>query len=162
MRSSPRSSPASASCRLEWRPSRWPLAALLLLALAAPAAVMASAVPETPRRPLAGLVGLWALVLARRERQARPCTLEWGGRGRPARLHPAPATAGEASAAIVLRAVQVEFRGPLVRLLARDDAGHTRRLLWWPDTLPPEARRRLVLAARAGIPSDNPLPSMAA
>ena len=158
---SPPSSPRSASCRLDWRPSRWPLVALLLLAVAAPGAVLASAIPEVPRRPLAGLVGLWALVLARREQRVPSCTLEWRGGDAPARLRTS-GTGGRGTIATTLHAVQVEFRGPLVRLLGRDDAGHTRRLVWWPDTLPPAARRRLVLAARGGPSPDNPLSSMAA
>ena len=153
MPSSPRSSPPSGTCRIDWRPSRWPLLALLLLAVAAPASVMASALPEAQRRPLAALAGLWALLLAGREHRAIPCLLDWPGGRAPARLHPA---GGDGAAAVMLRGVQVEFRGPLVCLVGRDDAGCTRRLVWWPDTLPAEARRRLALAARAG-PPDNPL-----
>ena len=161
------SSLPSGTCRIEWRPSRWPLVALLLLAVAAPAAVMASAVPEPRRAPLAALAGLWALVLARRERQSVPCVLDWPGGRAPARLQPCAGgdrsdRGADATAGVRLHAVRVEFRGPLVRLLGRDDAGCTRRLLWWPDTLSAEARRRLALAARAGPPPDNPLRSMAA
>ena len=44
MPNSPTSSPGSAPCRLEWRPSRWLLALLALISGLAPAAVLAGTV----------------------------------------------------------------------------------------------------------------------
>ncbi|MGY0560811.1 MULTISPECIES: hypothetical protein [unclassified Luteimonas] len=41
----------------------------------------------------------------------------------------------------------VTWRGPLAFLRWNDGAGRTRRLAWWPDTLPAPLRRELRLAA---------------
>lgn len=49
---------------------------------------------------------------------------------------------------VVLDKPQLEWRGPLAILYWRDGR-RVRRLLWWPDTLPPPARRELRLAASA-------------
>ena len=61
------SSPGSAPCRLElqWRPSRWLLAALLILSLLAPLSVLGSELPRALAWPLAlgaagaGLAAAW-------------------------------------------------------------------------------------------------------
>jgi toxin CptA len=52
------------------------------------------------------------------------------------------------------------LRGPLAALLAFDESGRRRRLLWWPDTLPAPARRRLRLALerRSRSPGTTTLP----
>jgi toxin CptA len=52
------------------------------------------------------------------------------------------------------------LRGPLAALLAFDERGRRRRLLWWPDTLPAPARRRLRLASvrRSRSPRATTLP----
>jgi len=61
-----------------------------------------------------------------------------------------------------LSALQVDRRGPLTTLSAQSAAGRV-RLAWWPDTLSPDARRRLVLCAAAlSRRPDKPLPAMAA
>jgi toxin CptA len=56
---------------------------------------------------------------------------------------------------VVLDTPQLEWRGPLAILRWRDGR-RVRRLLWWPDTLPPPARRELRLAASALV--TRPIP----
>ena len=56
---------------------------------------------------------------------------------------------------IVLDTPQLEWRGPLAILRWRDGR-RARRLLWWPDTLPPPARRELRLAASALVTRPTP------
>ena len=59
---------------------------------------------------------------------------------------------------LALSAVNVRWRGPLATLEGRDPAGKLRRLAWWPDTLPPPARRALRLATdRRPRPARVPL-----
>jgi toxin CptA len=48
-----------------------------------------------------------------------------------------------------LDTLDLRWRGRLAFLRARDTAGHTHRLSWWPDTLEAEGRRALRLAADA-------------
>jgi toxin CptA len=155
MPSSPASSTSCSGCRIDWRPSRGLVAALVMLAVLAGGAVMASNLPETERPLLAGLVLLQGLLGARRAASESPATFMWDGDGHPARLRRAGRDIG-------LHAVAVEFRGPIVALSGRDAGGRSHRLVWWPDTLAAGPRRQLVLAARAGHRPDNPLPSMAA
>lgn len=50
----------------------------------------------------------------------------------------------------VIDDVKVTWRGPLAFVRWRDPSGRIRRLAWWPDTLPPAARRELRLAAPGG------------
>jgi toxin CptA len=42
---------------------------------------------------------------------------------------------------------RVRWRGPIASLDWRATDGRRKRLLWWPDTLPPAKRRELRLAA---------------
>jgi toxin CptA len=135
------SSRPSSTCRIEWRPSRLRQAALLVVAGLAVAALQWSGLP----RP-AALAGAFAVVAyagtslrrdARRPHGVlawRGETCEWHGPGGIERL----------------ATVNLRWRGPLATLSARDEAGKLRRLSWWPDTLPPPARRALRLAAGRG------------
>lgn len=154
MPNSPPSSPASGTCRLEWRPSRLLVVALVVLALTAAGAVSASALPSPWRGVLAALVALHGLLAARREAGRPACTVTLAGAGALV------VTAGADAAR--LQGVSIDFRGPLVRLQGRDRRGRTIRLLWWPDTLDADGRRRLRRAARSGIVMSTTLPSMAA
>src|SRR5690606_20350707 len=51
--------------------------------------------------------------------------------------------------------LSVAWRGPLAFMRWREPSGRTRRLVWWPDVLSTEARRRLRLAT--GRESSSPL-----
>lgn len=145
---SPPWSAASAPCRIEWRPSRWLIAALLLLGLAAPVAVLASELPAPVAGLLAAAAAVHGLDAALREWRRAPCSLVFTGDGRLL-VDGQPATAP-----------RLRWRGPLAFLAWRDPGGRRRRLAWWPDTLPPGARRELRLAAD-GLSTARPRPSVA-
>lgn len=138
MPSSPNSSPASAPFRLEWRPSRWPVLALLVLAPFSAACVLLSGIPPLPARLLAGAALAWGLWQARSQARRQPHAL-----------------VVDADGVAILDgcAVQrwkVHWRGPLAFAHLVDVAGRRHTLAWWPDTLPAAARRELRLAARRG------------
>jgi toxin CptA len=123
-------------CRIAWRPSRWAIGALILLAALAPFAVLQSEMPRPAAWPLAALAAAWGLHSAWRE----AC--------KPARafaFHPDTGTASLDGRPLAL--AEVQWRGPLAFLRWRDAAGQGGRLAWWPDTLPAAQRRELRLAA---------------
>lgn len=148
MPTSPPSSSASATCRCDWRPSRQLTVALRLLGALAALSVLASEMPRPVAWPLAAAALGWGIWSAWRYRRAAPRRLCWvAGR--------APEIDGIAVTGAVLH-----WRGPLAFLRWRDADGRTRRLAWWPDTLPAAARRELRLAAV--VTADTPAtPSMA-
>ncbi|MGY1529574.1 hypothetical protein [Luteimonas sp. A649] len=125
---------ASAPCRIEWRPSRCLTAALLLLALLTPVAVLASELPRAVAWPLAAAALLHGLYLARREGRRARRSLLFTADGRLL------VDDVEASG------VQLGWRGPLAFLTWHDPDGRRHRLAWWPDTLPSRWRRELRLA----------------
>jgi len=149
MPSSPISSLRSAPCRLEWRPSRWLLAALGLLAILAPLSVLGSGLPRPLAWSLAPIAAALALWQVRREagRAPRSLVLATGSAG-------TDSLDGEP-----LRACDVTWRGPLAFVHAVDRDGRDVRLAWWPDTLPAPRRRelRLAVAARAASRRDRPM-----
>lgn len=130
-------STGSAPCRIDWRPSRWLAAALLLLAVLAPLAVLASDLPSRVSLPLAAVAAVHGLLLARREWRRSPRSLVFPGDGRLL------VDGAEAASAVL------QWRGPLAFLSWRDAAGRRHRMGWWPDTLPRHRRRELRLAASA-------------
>lgn len=137
-----------APCRIEWRPSRWLLTALFLLGLAAPVAVSASDLPRAAAWPLAGAAALYGLRILAREWRRPPRGLLFSDDGRLL------VDGVEASA------VQLQWRGPLAFLSWREAGGPRQRLVWWPDTLPPQRRRELRLAADR-LPAAPGTPSVA-
>ena len=145
MPNSPTSSPGSAPCRLEWRPSRWQLAAHLLFALLMPWAATASALPAAAQWPL-GLLAAAAIAWQ-----------GWRHAHRPARSIVIPA--GDAPAQVdgqPVDALVLHDRGPLLQLGWRRH-GRRQACLFWPDTLPPPRRRELRLAIGARpIPRSPP------
>lgn len=152
MPNSPHSSPGSAPCRLEWRPSRWLLAALLILSLLAPLSVLGSDLPRPLAWPLAIAAAARGLWLARRESGRAPRQLVLGAARTPG--GPLDTLDGRP-----LQACHVTWRGPLAFVHVVDRAGRGERLAWWPDTLPPPSRRelRLAAAARAASRRDRPV-----
>ena len=137
------SSPGSAPCRLEWRPSRWLQVALWVLAALAPLAVLGSELPQVLAWPLALAVAARGLALAWREAGRAPCLLVLGAGGTE------PGASHDTLDGRVLVRCEVAWRGPLAFVHAVDDAGRHQRLAWWPDTLPAARRRELRLAAAA-------------
>lgn len=135
----PASSNASLPSRIDWRPSRWPVLALCLLAPLAALSVMASGLAD-PLKPLVAFIAaLYGLALARREALRPPVTFDLRG-----------------------AALELREQGPLVRVQARRPDGRRWSRTWWPDTLSAPDRRRLRFAAAVSPRSGIHLPSMAA
>ena len=139
----------SSSCLIEWRPSRLLCSALVCLGALASISLWLSALPLFAKTPLALFALGYGLWLARREARRRifslRLTTDGGGlvmiyadRSQPL------------SAPVVL------VRGPLACVSGRDEDGRTRRLLWWPDTLPAQSRRALRLASGKRIGESGP------
>lgn len=124
------------------------MAALLCLALAAPAAVMASEMPRPLAWVLAPAALLHGLRLARREAARPRHSLLFTANGRL--LVEGTAVSG----------IELQWRGPLAFLSWRDAGGARRRLVWWPDTLPSRWRRELRLAV-SRLPAAPERPSVA-
>ncbi len=134
------SSNESLNCRIDWRPSRWLLLAIAVLTGLAVLSTWLSAMPW-PAALLSSLVCAWqGLRLLRRE-AAKPAASVFLTSEPGAALLNFPC--GQQS----WTQVGIRFRGPLATLVGRDHHGRRRRLLWWPDTLPAPARRRLRLVA---------------
>lgn len=121
---------------------------LVALGVLAAFSVIASGMPRVAAWPIAlaaAACGAWLGIRHRRQPARDFC---WAS-GRPPELD------GKS-----LDAAMLHWRGPLAFLRWRDGDGRTRRLAWWPDTLPRAARRELKLVAQAMV--DTPtLPSMA-
>lgn len=150
----PRSSASSSTCRFDWRPSRWQLAALCALAPLAAGSVMASGLPAGWRLLLAAVALLAGLTQAWREWRRPPLQLAWAHDG----LWLAD---GQGRVRHVVRPLLRE-QGPLLVLSGRDAAGRHWRAAWWPDTLPRPLRRQLRLRSAVSPRSAIHLPSMAA
>lgn len=131
----PHSSNASASCRLEWRPSRWLTACLVALTPLSIFAVSRSEAPGWLALALSISALLYGIACVRRELLRPPLRLFFRGDGK-----------------VLVDGVEVDdfrvaWRGPVAFLDWKDARGHRRRLAWWPDALPADARRRLRLAS---------------
>ncbi len=139
------SSNASAPCRLEWRPSRWVVAALCLLAALAAVSLIASDLPRSIAWPSAAIVFVAGLYRARLESRQPPCAIVIAADGRTT-------VDGQP-----VEDLDVEWRGALAFLRWRDAAGRMQRRGFWPDTLPAGKRRELRLAvpSRPGAPGAN-------
>lgn len=142
------SSSASAPCRppveaiagrLEWRPSRWLLAVLLVMTPLAALSLLASEMPAVAAWPLAAAASAYGAWLARREWRRPRCEFVFRGNAAPVLVD------GEAVTDFGL-----QWRGPLAFVRWRDAGGRLRCLAWWPDTLPAARRRELRLAAPDG------------
>ncbi len=139
------SSDASSTCRIDWRPSRLLVAALLMLGFAGAYAVLASGLPRALAWPLALAAAGQGAWLARRESRRLPGALVLG---------PGLAEWREPDGAVHrLGAVSLQLRGPCAWLDARTPDGRRLRRSWWPDTLGAAAARELRLARPAGDPA---------
>ena len=130
------SSNTSVSCRLEWRPSRWVIGALISLAMLATASVLVSEMPRLAAWPLVLIVALYAALQVRRYSSMPSHGFVFPGNDLAVLLDGQP-----------IDAVEMQWRGPLAFVSWLDRTGRRRRLSWWPDTLPPGSRRELRLAA---------------
>ena len=139
MRNWMHSSQGCAPCRLEWRPSRWVIGGVGLVAVLAPLSILASDLAGPFDAVLAALAATWGLGSAWRERQRRPRhVLVPADPDQPVRVDDVP-----------VEDARVFWRGHIAVVQWRDAQGRRRRLIWWPDTLPGPARRELRLAAMA-------------
>ncbi|MBB1472262.1 hypothetical protein H5368_04390 [Luteimonas sp. MC1782] len=138
---SPHWSGASPTCRIEWRPSRWLLAALILLTALAACALPASGLPRPLAWLLVPVVLACGLAAARRHARAAPGVVAIDARRRVL------------VDGVAVAQPRLQWRGPLAVLSWRDAGGHSRYRSWWPDTLPPARRRELRLAADNLIPA---------
>ncbi|MBB6599022.1 hypothetical protein H6X63_05095 [Luteimonas sp. MC1825] len=138
---SPHWSGASPTCRIEWRPSRWLLAALILLTALAACAFPASGLPRPLAWLLVPVVLACGLAAARRHARAAPGVVAIDARRRVL------------VDGVAVAQPRLQWRGPLAVLSWRDAGGHSRYRSWWPDTLPPARRRELRLAADNLIPA---------
>lgn len=137
MPSPPRSSPGSAPCRLEWRPSRWQCGAQLLMTALAPWALYRTAVPDGWHGPAAVLAVAWGLAQAWRYWHAPTRSIVIPPYDAPAQVDGEP-----------VQDLQLSDRGVLLQVAWRC-RGRRHWRLFWPDTLSPAQRRELRLAVRA-------------
>lgn len=148
------SSNASSPCRIEWRPSRWLMAALVLLGLLAAVSVSFSGLPDGLRWPALLLCPAWcAMVVAREWRRPRAILCLPAGEG--------ACSLDVAGVSLPLASLAIARRGPLLQVTCLDGEGGTHRLLWWPDTLNAQQRRALVLAVSSRAAGDSVLPLVA-
>lgn len=132
---------ASATCRIEWRRSRWMIALLASLALASGVSPWLSDLPRAACIAADAVVVAYAAWALAREAARRPCTLAWAGGEAPWRVE----CEGRVDS---LRHVDASVRGGLAVLTLADEAsGRRRRFAWWPDTLDAASRRSLRLVS---------------
>lgn len=114
------------------------IAALGALGALAAFSVLASEMSRPLAWPLALMAAGCGAWLVRRELR------------RPMRLLVWPIDGTPLLDGLALQDAQLQWRGPLAFLRWRDGEGHLQHLVWWPDTLPQQARRELRLAAATG------------
>jgi toxin CptA len=145
----------SSSCRLDWRPSRLLAAALMALGLLGAGSLLLSRLPPALAWPAAlGAVALGSLQ-ARRELARRPCTLHWSGAQ-------AWVQYGPGHAPMAWQRVALRWQGPMAVVSGTDPQGRRRHRVWWPDTLPAQARRSLRLVGLLGRGYAKSSPTVAA
>ena len=135
------SSGESATCRLEWRRSRWLPAALCVLAAAAIASLWLSELPLIASAIGSAIVCGYIGWQSHREWTHSDCVLAWQGGDTDWQVE----SNGHIES---LRHVGARFRGGLVVLTLADANGKQRRYVWWPDTLDAHGRRALRLAVQ--------------
>ena len=131
----PRST-GSPVARIDWRPSRWPQAAMLLLGMLAGFSILASEMPSPLAWPLALAAFAHGGCLFRRESRRPVLAFLLAGDAAPVRVD-----------GVAVDGFELQWRGPLAFATWRDARGRRHRRAWWPDTLPVPARRELRLAA---------------
>ena len=149
------SSDTSSTFRIDWRPSRVLLAALMLMAVLSAIALALSDLAPWAVATLSILAITHALRLTWREARRPASVLVLTREG--ARLVSSDGLTPEP-----LHDLRWHLRGPIAVLWARHTGGRRLCLSWWPDTLPPTVRRQLRLARDLGFRYDKPLPSVAA
>ncbi|AXA84076.1 hypothetical protein DCD74_04635 [Lysobacter oculi] len=139
MSTSHRSSSASATCHLEWRPSRLIAAWLLALAVLAPLSLLYSNLPRGVAWLLAPAWCAVALHAWHRYRNTPSRYLRVHAEG-PLEVDGVP-----------MPDWRLHWRGPLAFISWRDAGGRRGAVSFWPDTLPADVRRELRLATPASV-----------
>jgi toxin CptA len=137
-------------CRLEWRPSRWLLGGLLLLAVFAIVSLWMSALPAWACAVGSVLIAAHALLGLRREQRRAPVQIAWSGGDSPVVIETPALPDGHKEQVVrsaEFRFVGLNVRAGLVVLTVADERGRRFRWAWWPDTLDARGRRALRLAA---------------
>ncbi|MDI9240184.1 hypothetical protein QLQ15_14840 [Lysobacter sp. LF1] len=120
------------------------MCALVMLGLLGAISLLLSGMPWPASIPLALLAagqGMWA---ARREWTRSPVWLV------------IPASGQATLGGHPLHDWDLQWRGPMAFLRFRGQDGRRQHLSWWPDTLPPAARRELRLAVPVQGPARSP------
>ena len=140
MPTTPSSTPSSSgsAVSIDWRPSRWVVATLWCFGPLGALSLLVSDLPGAVAWPAAALAVALAWRAAARESRRPPSTIAWPA-GAPPRLDGRP-----------LHGARLQWRGPLAFLQWREGR-RLRALSWWPDTLPPAARRGLRLATGGAV-----------
>lgn len=128
----------SSTCRIDWRPSRLLVSALITLGALAVISLWLSALPLLIKIPLAMLALGYSLFLAGREARRRNFSVDLSSDGTTLLMV-------FADRSVQLLAPRVTVRGPLACVSGVGQDGRTRRLLWCPDSLPVQSRRALRL-----------------
>ena len=148
MSTSHRLSSASATCRLDWRPSKLIIGWLVSLAVLSPISLLASGLPRWLGWPLAVVAALYALREAQRYRVT------------PIQVF---LVAAEGPLWVDGQAVEqwrLRWRGPLAFVSWVDAEGLRQARAFWPDTLSDAQRRELRLATPSAV-SISPTVGMA-
>lgn len=165
------SSNASLHCLLEWRPSRWLLAGMVLLALLAIASLWLSALPVWACVVASAVIVAYAGVRLRHEMRREPVVIAWAGGDAPVMVEAGVVEPGGAQHEVEeqgarsaeFRFAALNFRAGLVVMSLTDQRGRRSRRVWWPDTLDARGRRALRLAAstrRDPFLAQSPLPAI--
>lgn len=141
------SSNASLPCRLEWRPSRWLLGSVLLLAVLAILSIWLSALPSWACMFGSVSIVAYGAYRLRYELRRAPVQIAWAGGDAPIVVEHAVERGGRSAE---FRFVSLTIRAGLVELCVADERGRRSRWVWWPDTLDARGRRSLRLAASIG------------
>ena len=107
-----------------------------MLGLLATWSVLLSEMPRWAAWPVAAGALAYTFFLIRRERRKPVRQLLFPGGDDPVQIDGA-----------VVEGATVRWQGPMAFVTWRGPDGRRQRLSWWPDTLPPERRRELRLAA---------------
>lgn len=127
----------------------------MALGLLGAGSLLLSRLPAALAWPAALAAVVAGAAQARRELSRSPGVLLWSGAQAHVRL-------GSNHAQVVWQKVALRWQGPLAVVSGIDPQGHRRHLVWWPDTLSPQARRQLRLAGLLGRGYAKSPPTVAA
>lgn len=139
----------SSNFPIEWSPSPALCVALRSLGVLAALSLWLSALPLLAKLVVGSCAIVYGFWLARREARRDRFTLTLAADGETALLR-------FSDLSIALSKPAVRVRGPLAYVTGQRANGRAIRLLWWPDTLAPGARRALRLASGRRVSESDP------